>query len=79
MDFANCKMLSEFIIPHFAESIVRSRGHVSGPVSAHVGTPVPQNFSVDLEFVVHSNYTTLKTCVNMISTENLIVSNTDEN
>ena len=39
MDFTICKMSSEFIILHFAESIARSRGHVSGPVSARVRTP----------------------------------------
>jgi hypothetical protein len=32
-------MLSEFIIPHLAEPIARSRGHDIGPASAHVRTP----------------------------------------
>ena len=33
MNFANCKMSSKFFISHFSESIMRSRGHVSRPVS----------------------------------------------
>ena len=39
MDFTTCKISSEFIILLSAESIARSRGHDSGPASAHVRTP----------------------------------------
>jgi len=54
MDFTICKMSSEFVIPHFAEFIARSRGHVSGPASAHVRTPDFSDLRISLNYLLIS-------------------------